>query len=121
MNISTSLALPVAAAILAIAGVATAQVAQVNPPTATAGNGCTATGNAMRGGSMSAHPSNIPCGTAAAAPAATITPIQSAPPVAVQQAAQPAPVAQAAPAAPMVAQEPPAKPAPMRVARADRN
>jgi len=120
MKISTSLALPFAAAIVALAGVATAQVAQTNPPTATAGNGCTATGNAMRGGSMSAHPSNIPCGAAAAAPAAVITPIESAPAVAVQPPAQPAPVAQAAPAAPM-AQEPPVQAAPMRVARADRN
>ena len=111
----------IAAATLAIGGNA---LAQAGPPTSTAGGGCTATGNAMRGGNLGGHATNTPCGPAAAVAPAIITPVPAA-----AAPAAPAPVA-AAPAAstgmgaPAVAAETPAAPArsaPVRVAKADRN
>jgi hypothetical protein len=68
----TSLA---AAAALTAGGVALAQ-STANPPTSTPGAGCTATGNAMRGGNLGGPPMATGCpqgataGTAAVAPAA---------------------------------------------------
>jgi hypothetical protein len=67
----TSLA---AAAAIAAGGVALAQTT-ANPPTSTPGAGCTATGNAMRGGNLGGAPMATGCpqgataGTAAVAPA----------------------------------------------------
>ena len=62
MNTKTTLATLFAAAAMAAGGLA---MAQANPPSSTAGNNCTATGNAMRGGNMSANPSGTACGTQA--------------------------------------------------------
>lgn len=75
MNTKMSLTTLIAAATLAFGGVAIAQ------PSSTAGAGCTATANAMRGGNLGSSPSDIGCTTAgakttAAAPvAATATPV----------------------------------------------
>ena len=75
MNTKTSLSALVAAVTLVASGVA---MAQANPPTSTAGAGCTATANAMKGGNLGSTASpNINCAdgatarTAAAAPATT--------------------------------------------------
>jgi hypothetical protein len=68
----------VAGVALAAGGVALAQ-STANPPTSTPGAGCTATGNAMRGGNLGGEPMATGCpqgataGTAAAAPAAPAT------------------------------------------------
>jgi hypothetical protein len=120
MNTKMSLATLLAAAALAAGGVA---FAQANPQTSTAGNNCTATGNAMRGGNLGGQPSNTACtdrpAANAAAPAATTAAPMAAtttPPSGSNMGAAPAAdtTATAAPAAPAPA-------APMRVARADRN
>lgn len=105
----------IAAATLAAGGLA---VAQSTPPTSTPGAGCTATANAMKGGNLGGTATNKDCvstpATAAAAP--STAPMTTAAP-----APAPAPMAATPSApAPMVA-ETPARPAPMRVARADRN
>ncbi len=74
MNTKMSLTTLIAAATLAFGGVAMAQ------PTSTAGAGCTATANAMRGGNLGSSPSDIACTTAgakttAAPVAAAATPV----------------------------------------------
>ncbi|WP_048439437.1 hypothetical protein [Caenimonas sp. SL110] len=107
-----SLAL-IAAATLAAGGFA---VAQSNPPTSTPGAGCTATANAMKGGNLGGTATNKDC---VSSPATTAVVPAPAPMVSTTPA--PAPMVANTPApAPMVAQAP-ARPAPMRVARADRN
>lgn len=71
MNTKMSLTTLIAAATMAFGGVA---LAQTTPPTSTAGAGCTATANAMKGGNLGGSPSSTACGTTAnAAPAATTT------------------------------------------------
>jgi hypothetical protein len=104
----------VAAASVIFAAAAVAQQTESNI-TSTPGNGCTATANAMRGGNLSANPTNKACADAAA-------PVAAVP-------AQPAVVAtpQPAPAAPMAAAPAPAAEpqqmaaAPALAPRADRN
>lgn len=73
-NTKMSLTTLIAAATLAVSGLA---MAQSNPPTSTAGAGCTATANAMKGGNLGSSPTGVDCTTAgaktAAAPAAVTT------------------------------------------------
>ena len=114
MTTKLSLTTLAAAAAFALAGVATAQTtsAPANPPTSTAGNGCTATGNAMRGGNLGGTATNKDCGTpatsaAVVAPAATTETTTS---TTTSAGAGSAPVEQA-----------PAAAKPVRTARADRN
>lgn len=54
-------------AALAATGLALGSLAfaQANPPTSTAGAGCTATANAMRGGNLGGTPSTTACTTSA--------------------------------------------------------
>lgn len=59
MKTKTTLGTLIAAAAFAASGLAVAQT----EPSSTAGNNCTATGNAMKGGNMSANPSKTACGT----------------------------------------------------------
>ena len=108
----------IAAATLAIGGNA---LAQASPPTSTAGAGCTATGNAMRGGNLSGSPSDKACGGATAAATGTNAPAAAAP-MATAPAAT-APAASTGMGAPATTSETPAAPAraPVRVAKADRN
>ena len=68
MNTKTILTTLMAASTLAAGGFA---FAQANPPSSTPGNNCTATGNAMRGGNMSASPSGTACASASTAATAT--------------------------------------------------
>ena len=115
MNTKFTLTTLIAAATLAVGGFA---VAQSNLPTSTAGNGCTATANAMKGGNLSASPANIGCTSAsnATAPAAAVmtepATASSGAPVNTTGMGAPAAVAQPSPAAPMDQ--------PVRMARADR-
>ena len=113
MNTKFSIATLLAAVALAAGGIAVAQ------PSSTAGHGCTATANAFRGGNMSAQPATgaVTC-TSQGATAAVVAP---APATAIVETA-PAPLA----AAPVVTTQmgatgPVESPAPVRVARADRN
>jgi hypothetical protein len=117
MNTKMSLTTLLAAATLAIGGAA---IAQANPQTSTAGNNCTATGNAMRGGNLGGHASNTACTDRPAANAAAPAAATAAP----MAATTPPPASTnmgAAPAADNTAAAAPAPAAPMRVARADRN
>jgi hypothetical protein len=95
----------IAAASLTAAGFA---IAQANPPTSTAGAGCTATANAMRGGNLGSTATNKDCVSAsastAAAPAATTTTTEVAPSTTTSSSSD-----MGAPAAPT------------RMAKADRN
>lgn len=77
MKTNMSLTTLIAAATMAFGGVA---LAQTMPPTSTAGAGCTATANAMKGGNLGGSPSSTACGTTAnAAPAAATTTTGTAP------------------------------------------
>jgi hypothetical protein len=72
MKTKTTLGTLIAAAAFAASGLA---MAQADPPSSTAGNNCTATGNAMKGGNMSANPSKTACGTQGSAnTAAAVSP-----------------------------------------------
>lgn len=82
----------IAAATMAVAGLA---IAQGQPVTSTAGNGCTATANAMRGGNLGSTATNKDC-VSTPAPMA-VAPAPMAAPMAVAPAPAPAPMA-AAPA-----------------------
>lgn len=99
--------------LIAIASVAAAaafaQTPNIPPElrTSTAGNGCTATANAMRGGNLGGSPTLKPCGDAAA-------PMAAAPAVQSAVVAAPVPVAESTSMGSGAA-------APMRAARADRN
>lgn len=110
-NTKMSLTTLIAAATLAIAGVA---MAQSNPPSSTAGAGCTATANAMRGGNLGSSPSDIACTTAGAKTAA-------APAVTTTTEAAPATNTSMAGSAGTSNSGAMANSAPTRVARADRN
>ena len=107
MNTKTILSTLIAAATLAAGGLA---MAQADPPSSTPGNNCTATGNAMRGGNMSASPSKTACAGSGATTAAATT------------KTEPATTASTADTSSMgnTAAAPAAK-KPMRVAKADRN
>jgi hypothetical protein len=115
MNTKLTLTALAAAATLAIGGIA---MGQVNPPTSTPGAGCTATGNAMKGGNLGGSPTNKDCGpgTTAATTGAVVTP--AAPAAASTAPADTGSTASAAPAgtAPMAS-----GPTGAKVARADRN
>jgi hypothetical protein len=120
----TTLTTLAAAVTLVAAGVAVAQGTDPRfvPPSSTAGNGCTATANAMRGGNLSASPTAKPC-VAPEAPVAVAPAVVAEPPPPVVMGAAPAPEpAPPAPvaAAPVPAPEPPAA-VPQLVAKADRN
>ncbi|MBI5275750.1 MAG: hypothetical protein HY854_04760 [Burkholderiales bacterium] len=120
MYTKTTLTTLAAAVSLVAAGLAFAQGTDPRelPPSSTAGNGCTATANAMRGGNMSASPTAKPC-IAEPAPIAAAPAVVAEPPAVMGAApapAAPAPVAAAPTPAPA---EP--TPAPMLVAKADRN
>ena len=122
MNTKLSLTTLVAAATLAIAGVAVAQSVPItqskDAPSSTMGAGCTATGNAMRAGNLGGDPQPTCVTKPVAAPIATITPVP-AEPAPVIAAPLPAPVPPAPVAvAPMPAPAAP-EPAPL-VAKADR-
>lgn len=122
MNTKASFITVVAAATLSLGGVAVAQ-SIANPPSSTAGHGCTATANAMRGGNMSASPSGTACGPEATANTAAVV----APAAPAALVAPAAPVAQSAATTSMDSTSgmgssgASAGQAPMRVARADRN
>jgi hypothetical protein len=120
MKTNMSITALIGAAALVIGGVAVAQsTTGAPPPTSTAGNGCTATGNAMKGGNLGGHASAIACdekGMPVAATRTTTTETASTTSVAPAAAAAPA----AAPTA-MASPSEPVRKAPMRVARADRN
>ena len=118
-----SLTTLVAAATLAIGGIAVAQTPitqSADAPSSTAGAGCTATGNAMRAGNLGGDPMAT-CNPRPAPVAVTPAPEPMPAPV----AAAPAPIVQPAPqapapvaAAPQPAPEP--APAPVLEAKADR-
>jgi hypothetical protein len=127
MNTKTTLSTLIAAAALAAGGLA---MAQADPPSSTPGNNCTATGNAMKGGNMSASPSKSACGPEATANTATVMP--AAAPATAAVAPAPAPAAAVATTEPAPSAttadttsmgNTAAAPAPkrMRVAKADRN
>jgi hypothetical protein len=114
MKTNMSLTTLIGAAALVIGSVAVAQsTAVAPPPTSTAGNGCTATANAMKGGNLGGQASAIACDEKAAPVAAarttttetvsTTTTSPAAAPIAMSNTAEPV------------------RKAPMRVARADRN
>lgn len=116
MNTKKTLTTLIAVATLAIGGVAMAQ------PSSTAGAGCTATANAMKGGNLGGSPSDIGCTTAgsarttAAAPVATTTTTKVEAPAATSMA-----TSATAPAPMTTAAEPTrVARAPVRVARAPR-
>jgi hypothetical protein len=113
MTTKLTLTALVATATLAIGGFAIAQT-PADAPTSTPGRGCTATANAMRAGNMGASATNKDCvsapTTTAAAPAAPITQATTA-------SSSDSPTTSSA----MGASADTSSPAPMRVARADRN
>ena len=111
MNTNTTLGTLIAAAALAASGFA---MAQADTPSSTAGNNCTATCNAMKGGNMSASPSKTSCGTQGSAntAAADTTSTTTAEPATSASTAGSTAICNTA-AAPSTQ--------PMRVAKADRN
>jgi hypothetical protein len=115
MKTNTTFTTLIAGALLVIGSVAVAQsTAGAPPPTSTAGNGCTATANAMKGGNLGGQASAIACNEKAAPVAAARTTTTET--VSTTTVSQPA-----NPPAIVSSNEPAPKAAPMRVARADRN
>ncbi len=118
MKTKTTLGALIAAAAFATAGLAVAQ----NEPTSTAGNNCTATGNAMKGGNMSASPSKTACGAQGSAnSAAATTTTTSTNNTASTAPADSAASANTAGTTAMGNTTAPSSAQPMRVAKADRN
>jgi hypothetical protein len=113
MKTNMSLTTLIGAAALVIGSVAVAQsTTGAPPPTSTAGNGCTATGNAMKGGNLGGQASSIACDEKAKTAATTTT--------TTTETASATTANTAAPVAMGNSGEPVRK-APVRVARADRN
>ncbi len=115
MNKST-LSTLIAAATLAVSGIAFAQTT-ANPPTSTPGAGCTATANAMKGGNLGGSPSDTACTSAGARATAAAAPAPATTAAATTDAT---PMANSSAKSSSMGAAP-AKAAPMRVARADRN